>query len=707
MSEASVLPPFLRLERAGTCVVLDLREGTARLLHLGAPLPPDEDLGALAVAGARGRHENQPDQPPVECLVPGTSTGGEATPAVWCLREGREFPARLQLTAVATDGPGCILTFDDASAGLRFEWCWSLAESGVLLSHSRLTNLAPEPLTVLRAASLAMPVPPRFEEITLFSGRWAAEMQPQRRVWQRGQQLLRSQGGRPGFSGGQWVLLAAADAGESTGDVLGAHLAWSGDHELVLERDADDHRRLLMAARLEIGERVLAQGEMFTGPTVLVHVGRGGRAGLRQAFHRHVLSSVLPGVAVANPRKVHLNTWEAVYFHQSLPDLQELASAAAALGVERFVLDDGWFLGRRDDTSSLGDWTADPVVFPEGLTPLISHVRALGMDFGLWVEPEMLSPDSELAREHPEWCLAIPDAPRPTQRHQWVLDLTRAEAAEHVFRCLDRLLASGNIAYLKWDHNRELFPLAWRAYAQAQAHLSLLDRLRNAYPGVEIETCASGGGRVDCGILRRCSRFWASDNNDPVERLAINEGWFQFLPPRIAGNHVGPSPNPITGRQTSMLFRARVAMFGHLGVEADPRRMSPADRELLAVHIARYREWREELHRGDWWIPQGLLPGMYGWWVIGRERSFALLAQTRYAGNHEVPPVRFPGLPSATRYRVTLPEPWPEPASRYLAQPALWKTGLELSGAALESAGLSLPLVHPETAWLVVVEAIR
>jgi alpha-galactosidase len=419
-----------------------------------------------------------------------------------------------------------------------------------------------------------------------------------------------------------------------------------------------------------------------------------------------VLSTILPPMAVQGPRKVHLNTWEALYFRQSLEDLRALAEAAAALGVERFVLDDGWFRGRRDDTTSLGDWTPDPAIFPAGLAPLVRQVQSLGMDFGLWVEPEMLSPDSDLARAHPEWCLAMPGQPRPTQRHQWVLDLTCAEAAEHVFQCLDRLLREVDIAYLKWDHNRELLPRAGRAHAQALAHLALLDRVRAAHPGVEIETCASGGGRVDFGTLQRCCRFWASDNNDPIERLAINEGWFQFLPPRIAGNHVGPSPNPITGRQSPMLFRARVAMFGHLGVEADPRRMSTAERDMLAAHIALYRKWREELHAGDWSIPEGLSPGMHGWLVTGAGRSFALVAQTRHAGTHEVAPVRFVGLRRGARYRVTLPEPWPEPARRHLARPEAWQAGLVMSAGALATVGLALPLVHPETAWLVAFEEI-
>ena len=328
------------------------------------------------------------------------------------------------------------------------------------------------------------------------------------------------------------------------------------------------------------------------------------------------------------------------------------------------------------------------------------------MDFGLWVEPEMVSPDSDLYRQHPDWCLALPGQPRPTQRHQLVLDLSKAEVTDHVFSQLDALLRPGNIAYLKWDHNRELFPLAARGQAQALAHYALLDRLRAAHPAVEIETCASGGGRVDLGILQRCSRFWASDNNDPIERLAINLGWFQFLPPRVAGNHVGPSPNPITGRQSSMHFRARVALFGHMGVEADPRRMPAPDFAMLQQHIAFYRDWRHVLHAGTWSIPECSEPGVYGWLAMHEGRGLALAAQTRLAGTYDVPALRFTTLNPNARYRVKLPEPWPEKAQRYLAPPEQWREGVVLSGAALGTTGLALPLAQPETAWLVTLEQL-
>jgi alpha-galactosidase len=384
----------------------------------------------------------------------------------------------------------------------------------------------------------------------------------------------------------------------------------------------------------------------------------------------------------------------------------ELADSAAALGIERFVLDDGWFEGRRDDTSNLGDWAPDSGLFPEGLTPLIRHVQGIGLDFGLWVEPEMVSPDSRLYREHPDWCLHLPGQPRPTQRSQLVLDLTRADVSDYLFGQIDALLAGNAIAYLKWDHNRDLFPLAGKGHAQVQAHYALLDRIRATHPRVEIETCASGGGRVDFEILKRCNRYWASDNNDAVERLRINAGWFDFLPLAITGNHLGPSPNPITGRRLAMDFRAKVAIYGHIGVEADPAVMTVGERSSLAAHIALYKEWREVLHDGALSQLADGRDGMFGWLTMAGQRDLALIAQTRPGDPYDMPHVRFPILDHEASYRVTLLLPWPKKAAKSLAQPETWEDEIALSGWSLAQSGINLPLSQPETAWLVALKRL-
>lgn len=700
------LPPFVHLRGARTSVLIDLRAGLPVLAWFGAALHPREDLASLCASAARGRHESQPDVPVPPTVFPLGGRGHSGTSALLLVRGDRALAPAPACVGVDARANAADIRLADPEAGIEILLHWRLDESGLMAASTSLRNTGTTPFAVSQLASLALPLPPHLTQVTRYSGRWAAEMREQVLEMPRGTLGARSFGGRPGFGGGQWLRVEEPHATETQGRVLGAHLAWSGDHELLLERDNEGNTLLMLSARLDAGELQLAPGESFRSPEALVALSGEGRAGVRQAFHACIRQSVVPSTARTTPRKVHLNTWEAVGFRMSADALGALVRDAAALGVERFVLDDGWFLGRRDDTTSLGDWVPDPVLFPEGLQPLIREVQAAGMDFGLWVEPEMVSPQSELLRAHPDWCLHLPGHAQPTQRHQLVLDLTRPEVGEHLFGRLDTLLGENDIAYLKWDHNRELFPRAGKGHAQVLALYALLERLRAAHPDVEIESCASGGARVDAGILRHTARVWASDNNDPIERLRINRGWFQFLPGSVTGNHVGPSPNPVTGRRTEMDFRAKVAMFGHMGVEADPSRMTAEERATLAAHIALYKEWRDVLHAGQLFAVETGSPSLHGWFAWDGARGLALLAQTAMADDYDVPPLRLPALDPEGRYRLHLPEPWPHKAARYLAHAEQWREGIDLGGRVITERGLALPLAHPETAWLIAVETL-
>ncbi len=275
------------------------------------------------------------------------------------------------------------------------------------------------------------------------------------------------------------------------------------------------------------------------------------------------------------PRPVTLNTWEGVYFDHKLEQLKAQATAAAELGIERFVLDDGWFGKRDDDTSSLGDWFVDTRKYPDGLAPLADHVVSLGMEFGLWFEPEMVNRNSDLYRAHPDWVLQVEGQPLLESRHQLVLDLTRPEVSDYLFNCIDNVLKSAKISYIKWDMNRDITHAGdanGRAATsrQTRAVYALMARVRAAHPDLEIESCASGGGRADFGVLAHTHRVWVSDCTDALERLSIQQGALRFLPPEIIGCHISASPNHQTGRVHTLAFRAIVAFFGHLGVELDP-----------------------------------------------------------------------------------------------------------------------------------------
>jgi alpha-galactosidase len=699
---------WLRLDGETLTLVFSLeRDGATDLVYCGARLPTGEDFASLASGTARGRHESQPDVPPEAGLLPEEKHGLATSPAIAVRRGGARLATDLRLAEWQADDRAITLTLRDDAAGIEARLAWRIGAGDMVCCSVTLTNKGSEALEVEHLAALALSVPPRFSEVTSFAGRWASEMHEHRRPVAPDGLTRQSRSGKAGFDGGNWLLLHADD------EALGAHLAWSGDFVTRLDCDTGGAGKgaavLQLAAAWDPGEVVLAPCESFATPEAVFTIAA-NRSALAQAFHAHLRSDVLPARAQWSPRRVHCNSWEALGFGLSEDRLIRLAEDAASLGIERFVLDDGWFGGRRNDRTSLGDWWPSPAIFPNGLGPLIAHVHACGMDFGLWVEPEMVSPDSELYRAHPDWCLHLPGQERRTMRQQLMLDLTREEVSDYLFAALDRLLAEHAIAYLKWDDNRTMFPASGAAgpvrYRYTLALYALLDRLRAAHPHVEIESCASGGGRIDCGILARTERVWPSDNNDGLERARIMAAWSQFLPLEVLGNHVGPSPNPITGRRHAMDFRAKVALFGHMGVEADPARMDAAERASLAAHIALYKDWRRVLHQGTLWRLEHPDPKVFAQMVTHGGKGLALVVQTAFSPAFDGAPLRLAGLERDARYRVRLPEPWPDKARRYLARAEQWREGLTISGAALMGHGLAVPLTHPETAWLIALERL-
>ena len=328
-------------------------------------------------------------------------------------------------------------------------------------------------------------------------------------------------------------------------------------------------------------------------------------AGLNDAAARyHGYVRALPAHP-DTPRPVTLNAWEAVYFDHTLQPLLDLVDEAAAIGVERFVLDDGWFGSRRDDTKGLGDWHVSDEAWPQGLSPIVDAVTSKGMQFGLWFEPEMVNPDSDLARAHPEWILAPTRERSPMEgRHQQVLNLGIKECFDYLYNAIASLLSEYQISYIKWDYNRDILEGGSRltgrpAYRDhALALYALLDKLRAQFPHLEIESCSSGGGRIDLGIMAHCQRVWGSDCIDPLERQGIHRGELLLLPPEVIGSHVASTTSHTTGRAHSIDYRAITALFQHMGIEWDLRKATPTEKERLAAWIKVYKEHRGLLHSG-------------------------------------------------------------------------------------------------------------
>ena len=433
-----------------------------------------------------------------------------------------------------------------------------------------------------------------------------------------------------------------------------------------------------------------------------------GLDGLAAAWHAHQRS--LDAHPARQP--VVLNVWEAVYFDHDLERLQRIADRAARIGVERFVLDDGWFHQRRDDTVGLGDWTVDPTVWPEGLTPLVDHVRGLGMEFGLWIEPEMVNPDSDLYREHPDWILATGDRVPLLHRNQLVLDLGRDEVREHVFGQITAVLASYPIDSVKWDHNRDLLEAGSNALAGAAAvhrqtlgFYALLDDLRAAHPAIDWESCASGGGRVDLGVLERVQRIWTSDMTDAIARQQIQRWTTQLVAPEYVGAHVSSPTSHTTGRTLGLDFRAATALFGSFGIEWDLTDASDDDLARIADWVTRYRRHRPLLHTGRVVRPESSDEAVLLLGVVAADRSEALVAHVQLdeSVHNRGVSVRVPGLDPAASYDVRWEGPvdlgWTSMSSPLA--PGGPTDGTPVTGRMLGSRGFWVPRRRPETVTLV------
>jgi len=711
---------LIRLDGGATTLLVDARgAGMPRVVHWGARLPDGVDAAALADADVRPMPNAVLDEDVPPALLPEPGFGWFGRPGLAGARDRRDGATAFALEAVEPAPDGAVFRLADPGAGLALALTVALdPETGVLSAASRLTNTGAAPYDLHALAAAVWPVPFDADEALALDGQWNGEFAERRVSLGLGTHLRDNRRGRTAHDRFPGLVLGRPGFGARGAPVRGVHLAWSGNHALAVERSVDGTALVHLAPLLEPGEIVLGPGESYETPRAYGVFAPDGLDDMAQRFHAFVRRRVIawPG-GVATPRPVHLNTWEAVYFDHDLDALTDLAETGAALGVERFVLDDGWFRGRDDDTRALGDWTPDPRKWPEGLGPLAERVAALGMQFGLWVEPEMVSPDSDLMRARPDWAQALPGRPQPTGRHQLVLDLSRQDVRDHLFAVLDALLGACPIAYLKWDMNRDVAPRVRTggpeaglpgADAQTRGYYALLDRLRAAHPAVEIESCASGGGRVDWGVLARTHRFWPSDNNDALSRQAIQRGFLRFLPPEVMGAHVGPAPGHTTGRRLDMGFRAATALIGHMGLELDVRRLEPAERAALAAAIAVYKTWRDVIHAGRLVRAATADPTLEAYGVVAPDRDSALyvVARTGDAPTRFAPPLALPGLDAAGAYRVRLALPVP-PGAR-LTTPvlaAMAGQGAVLPGAALTTTGLRLPVLWPGTALVLAVTA--
>ncbi|MBM7829472.1 alpha-galactosidase [Agromyces cerinus] len=714
------------LRAGGVALVLDLSEGgLPAVLHWGADCGALDEQGysALLATGVLPVAPSEVDVPVRISILPEHTRGwmgrpglsGSRAGAAWsplwrvtgAMLDGTELAGASDRTVVNHGAGTLVVTAADDDARLAVTLTVELSEAGIVRTRAELQNLGEEAYQVDELL-LCLPTPAIASEVLDFAGRWAGERAPQRRAMAIGAHRREGRRGRTGLDAAMILSVGTPGFGFAHGEVWGVHTAWSGNHVHQVERVLSGEQLLGGGELLLPGEVRLAQGERYESPWVYGIYGDGLDDSARR-MHRHLRARPQhPG----SIRPVTLNVWEAVYFDHDVDTLLELADRAAEIGIERFVLDDGWFGGRRNDRAGLGDWTVSGEVWPDGLHPLVDRVRGLGMQFGLWFEPEMVNIDSDLARTHPEWIMATGDRLPVESRHQQVLNLGIPEAYAHVRDAMCAILDEYDIAYIKWDHNRDLVDAGTQPLGRAGVHeqtlafYRLVDELKARYPELEIESCSSGGGRVDLGALDRTDRVWVSDNNDPIDRQQSNRWTTQLVPPELMGNHIASGASHTTNRLHALSFRAVTALFGHLGVEWDLRRASEAELAELEGWIRLHKANRELLHGGELVRldhPDASL-SLNG--VVAADGSAGLFAYVSLARASVASPgrIRLPGLLPTATYRV---EPALVDGLPHGADTApWWELGpLELTGAALDSIGVVMPRLRPEQA--VLLRAVR
>ena len=680
-----------RIDAGSQTLAFTSSGGVPEVIWWGARLPAGEDLADLAASTRQDLTGGMLDVLPSLSLTPETGRAFQGQPGL-LLAEADGAPLHpVFVFDQAHVAPGQV-QFVSRADGIELVHVIKVQPTGVFTLQTRLH--ADRPLRVTWLAAPVLPAPPSGREMIDVSGKWIGEFQLNHVDWTPGIRSREARTGRSGHEHPPYLVLPDAGTTLHAGAAWALHYAWSGGHRMLAEELPDGRRQIQFGAPL--GAETQA-GTSFASAELIAAYSDAGLNGIAATFQRDLRDRVVQWPNPDRPRPVHYNCWEAIYFNHNLSDLSAIADRAAAIGAERFVLDDGWFGRRDDDTSSLGDWVIDRNKWPEGLHPLIAHVHKLGMTFGLWFEPEMVNADSDLFRAHPDWILGRAD--QVTGRNQLVLNLALSPVRDYLFDAIRAILGEYPIDYIKWDHNR-LLPVV--DAEQTRGAWALFDRLRAACPEVEIESCASGGGRIDSGILARTHRVWLSDSNDALERLRMQHDAALFLPSVITGSHVGPRKSHTSGRILPMAFRAWVAAQRHMGFEMDLRELTDDEVRTLSKITAWYKENRD-------WMMAGIIhrlespdPSITAEVQLSDDgRRFVVFAGQAEASAQILPrPLRLTGLQPAGRYRISLRNPEDKPPQS--RGPNALKSGsLILTGKALMGQGVLLPVAWPATMWVV------
>jgi alpha-galactosidase len=644
-------------------------DGVLQTLYWGSRLAPDDPLGPATPPASRSSFDAIGSNTPQEYA----GWGGPITvmPDLKVHFADGNRDLLLRYDSYKINNGNLQVTLRDLHADVTVVLNYTVdPATGIIGRSARIENHAKQTVTLDRVAAASWNLPPATDySLRYLTGTWASEWHVRTRALTPGATDLESRRGSTGDENNPWFAIErGGDWNESHGHVWFGALAWSGSWSIHIDQDILSQVRVTGGFNPFDFSYRLEPGQSLDTPVFYAGYTDDGIGEASRLMHRFELTRILPAAPKPKLRPVLYNSWEATEFKVNDQDQQRLAEKAAKLGVERFVVDDGWFGARNSDHAGLGDWVVNREKFPNGLKPLIDKVHGLGMSFGLWVEPEMVNPDSDLYRQHPDWVLNFTGRQRSEGRHQLVLNLARDDVRDYVFNALDKLLKENDIQFLKWDYNRNWSEPGWpqlapedqqKVYVTYVQHLyDIMRRLRARHPGVEIESCSGGGARVDLGIMGLTDEVWPSDNTDPSDRLSIQDGFSYAYAPAVMMSWVTGSPNWVNKRSSSLDFRFLSSMQGGLGIGANIMEWTPAEDATARSYIEAYKGIRATVQLGRLYrllSPQERAPYSATESVAADGNQAVLFAFLRQGQEAQAyPTIHLQGLDSAARYRYRL-----------------------------------------------------
>ena len=555
----------------------------------------------------------------------------------------------------------------DGGCGIDVDLIYSVFEDEDVITRSvSVKNAGDKDIRLTKVYSACIDMDDEDFEMLTLHGSWARERQIERRPIAYGKQSVSSLRGESSHQDHPFMAWMTKGTDQTTGDVYGMHFVYSGNFIAQIEKSQFDSIRAVMGIHSEGFEWWLTPGETFTAPEVVLTYSHDGLGQMTRNLHDFYRCHMIRSKYLHQKRPVLINNWEATYFDFDTDKLLAIAKSAAEHGIEMLVMDDGWFGHRNDDATSLGDWFVNENKIKGGLKHLVDEVNKLGLKFGIWMEPEMISPDSELYRKHPDWAFAVPERTATLSRNQYVLDLSRKEVRDYVYECVHNVISSANIEYVKWDMNRQLTDIGSVEFAgDRQGELAhryvlgvyeLQERLVNDFPDLLLENCSGGGARFDPGMLYYSPQIWCSDDTDAIERLSIQEGTELIYPLSTMGAHVSDCPNHTVGRSTPFMTRAHVALAGTFGYELDITKISEEERAMIPEQVSMYHKYNDLVREGDYYrVASYRENGLYDcWMVVAKDKSEALVTYVQVLGRPNVHSrkIKLLGLDVAADYRL-------------------------------------------------------